>query len=75
MGTFLVVQWLAVRTSEARGTGSLPGQGTKIPHAMWYGQENEKKKKKKLKEMMLDLRLMQNQVQSYVASVDCYSDA
>ena len=73
MGTFLVVQWLAVRTSDARGTGSLPGQGTKIPHAMWYGQEKEKKKK--LKEMMLDLRLMQNQMQSYMASVDCYSDA
>ena len=31
-GTFLVVQWLRVC---AGGAGSIPGQGTKIPHAAW----------------------------------------
>ena len=24
--------------SNARSTGPIPGQGTKIPHAMWHGQ-------------------------------------
>ena len=39
-GTSLVVQWLRLRTPNARGPGSIPGQGTrfhmpqlKIPHA------------------------------------------
>ena len=32
-GTSLVVQWLKLRASTAGGTGSIPGQGTKIPHA------------------------------------------
>ena len=31
LGTSLVVQWLRLHTSNARGTGSIPGQGTK-PH-------------------------------------------
>ena len=26
--------------------GSIPGQGTKIPHATWHGQKIKKKKKK-----------------------------
>ena len=26
--------------SNAGGAGSIPGQGTKIPHAMWFGQNN-----------------------------------
>ena len=43
IGTSLAVQWLRLCTSTAGGTGSIPGQGTKIPHAM---QCNQKKKKK-----------------------------
>ena len=35
-GTSLVVQWLRLRASTTGGTGLLPGQGTKIPHAAWY---------------------------------------
>ena len=31
-GTCLVVQWLRLCTSTAGGMGSIPGQGTKIPH-------------------------------------------
>ena len=25
---------------QSQGTGSIPGQRTKIPHAMWHGQKN-----------------------------------
>ena len=44
-GTSLAVQWLRLCTSTAGGTGSIPGQGTKIPHA----PRPKKKKKKPLK--------------------------
>ena len=37
-GTFLEVQWLRLCTSTAEGTGSIPGQGTKIPQAEQHGQ-------------------------------------
>ena len=33
LGTFLMVQWLRPMPSNAGGVGSIPGQGTKIPHA------------------------------------------
>ena len=33
--TSLVVQWLRFWAANARGTGSIPGQGTKIPYAAW----------------------------------------
>ena len=33
--TSLVAQWLRLHASSARGTGSIPGQRTKIPHAVW----------------------------------------
>ena len=42
-----VVQWLRLHASNAGGMGSIPGQGTKIPHIVWLG---EKSKKKKIKE-------------------------
>ena len=45
MGTFLVVQWLRLDTSTAGGRGSIPGQGTKIPHALGHGQKNKKGRK------------------------------
>ena len=32
---------------QGRGMGSIPGQGTKIPHAMQHGQKTLKKKFKK----------------------------
>ena len=40
-GNSLVVQWLQLHASTAGGRGSVPGQGTKIPHATWRGQMNE----------------------------------
>ena len=42
-GTSLVVQQLRLHISKAGGAGSIPGQGTKISHAM---QQKKKKKKK-----------------------------
>ena len=39
IGTSLAVQWLRLCASNARGTGSIPGWGTKIPHAAWHGQK------------------------------------
>ena len=36
-GTSLAVQWLSLHTSNEGGTGLIPGQRTKIPHAMRCG--------------------------------------
>ena len=44
VGTSLVGQGLRPRVSNAEGMGLIPGQGTKIPNAMWYGQKKKKKK-------------------------------
>ena len=38
MGTSLAVQWLRLHTPNVGGTGSIPGQGTKVPHATQRGQ-------------------------------------
>jgi hypothetical protein len=37
-GTSLEVQWFGLCASPAAGMGSIPGQGTKIPHAAGLGQ-------------------------------------
>ena len=42
-GTSLAVQWLRLCASNAGGMGSIPSQGTKIPHA---AQQKKKKKHK-----------------------------
>ena len=39
-----MVQWLELRDSTAGGPGSIPGWGTKIPHAL---QQKKKKTMKK----------------------------
>ena len=41
-GTSLAVQCLRICTSTAGGTGSIPGWGTKVPHAVWCGQKKKK---------------------------------
>ena len=46
LGTSLAVQWLGLCTSTTGGTGSIPGLGTKIPHALRHGRREKKKKKK-----------------------------
>ena len=33
-----LVQWLRLHAFTAGGTGSIPGQGTKIPYATWHRQ-------------------------------------
>ena len=38
-GASLAAQWLRLCTSYAADTGSIPGQGTKIPYAVWHGQK------------------------------------
>ena len=42
-GTSLVVQWLGLCASTARDMGSIPGWGTKIPHATWHSLPIAKK--------------------------------
>ena len=43
--TSLAVLWLRLCASTAGGTGLIPGQGTKIPHATWCSQKQKKKVK------------------------------
>jgi len=38
--TSLAVQWLRFWTSKAKGAGSIPGQGTKIPCAVHMVKNN-----------------------------------
>ena len=45
LGTSLVIQWLRLYASTSGGTGSIPGQGTEIPCAVWHGQNNNSNKK------------------------------
>ena len=44
-GPSLAVQWLGLWASTAGATGSILGQGTKIPHAEQQGQKILKNKK------------------------------
>ena len=41
-GTFLVVQWLGHPTFIAQGAGLIPGQGTKIPPALWHTKKRKR---------------------------------
>ena len=41
LGTPLVFQWLRLHAPNARGMGSIPGWGTKIPHATGWGQKKK----------------------------------
>ena len=36
-----MVQWLRLSASNAGGMDSIPGQGTKIPHALRCGQKKK----------------------------------
>ena len=44
LGTSLAVQWLRLQAPNARDTGLIPGWGTKILHATWFGQKKKKKR-------------------------------
>ena len=41
LGNPPVVQWLGLRAFTAEGAGSIPGQETKIPQAVWHGQKKK----------------------------------
>ena len=41
-----MVQWLRLHASTAVDMGSIPGWGTKIPHAIWPKKEKERKEKR-----------------------------
>ena len=41
--TFLVVQWTRLLGSNAGGSGSFPGQGTKIPHGVLCSQKKRER--------------------------------
>ena len=41
LGTSLAVQWVKTVLPRQRGTGSFPGQGTRIPHASGQGQNQK----------------------------------
>ena len=56
-GTSLVVQCIGLCASTAGGTESIPGQGTKIPHAAQCSQ-----KKKRAYAMMLDVSVFESLV-------------
>ena len=43
-GTSLAAQWLRLCTSTAGDMGSIPGGGTKIPHAAPHGQKTKQNK-------------------------------
>ena len=43
LGNSLVVKWLGLLAFTAEDMGSIPGRGTKIPQAAWYGQERKRK--------------------------------
>ena len=45
-GNSLAVQCLELRTLTAKGPGSIPGRGTKIPQAVGCGQKEKKLQKK-----------------------------
>ena len=47
-GTSLAVQWLRLRASTARDEGSIPGQGTKIPHAWGAAKKQTNRKRPEL---------------------------
>ena len=51
MGNSLEVQWLRLRPSTAGGTGSIPGQGTKILHTTRHSQKMREREKGREKEM------------------------
>ena len=50
----MIDQWLGLHASIAAGTGSIPGEGTKIPHAMWHGKKN------KLEKIIIKARLVES---------------
>ena len=54
--TSLVVQLLRLCPSNAGGVGSIPGWGTKVPHAAWHSQKERKKYTLKINRYNLSIK-------------------
>ena len=52
-----VVQWLRLHASAAGAMSSIPRWGTKVPHAMWCGQEIKKREREREQLLLLLKRL------------------
>ena len=39
-----MVQWLRLCASKAEGTGSIPDQGAKVPHAAWHSLKKKRER-------------------------------
>ena len=52
LGDFPSGQWLRLQASTAGGVGSIPGQGTKIPHDTWLSQKKKKKNRHAFQPLM-----------------------
>ena len=61
--TSLVVQWLRLHVSNARGMDAIPDQGTKIPYAMRHGQEHRKLKQNKMLKRAVCLKRERDQTE------------
>ena len=62
VGSSLMVQWLRLGAASAGGTGSIPGQGTKIPHAKRPKGKRERKCMCELTELRDAQRARENTV-------------
>ena len=51
-GTYLVAQWLRLHSANEGGMGSIPSQGSKIPHTMQHSQRVKRKENIKLNEII-----------------------
>ena len=65
IGTCLVVQWLRVHAPNAEGMTSIPGWGTKILHAKWYGLK-KKKRRRRRKEIHMSSLVSETSCNKYV---------
>ena len=48
LGTSLAVQWIQLGASNAGVMGLIPGEGMKIPHAVWCSQIEKRKRKEEV---------------------------
>ena len=73
----MAIQLLGLYTSTAEGTGSIPGQVTKIPHTVPSSQKKKKEKKIKAKKSCFSsLRNIRSTVEMVIAAMklkDAYS--
>ena len=62
-GTSLAVQWLRLHASTAGGMGSIPGRGTKIPHAARCGQKRSCREEERegMQKMVYGPRMLEGQ--------------